>query len=222
MAERARVGPQSSLRSDESGTHSRGAMPVDNASNSRSEPGPEQPEERNSPTQCRLSRGQNRTARSPLPQSSPKTTTRLPAATRLPNAQPHASLRDHLPGLIPELPEPTARRRTVRQAVPIAPLPNSLLKTQNRVQARLDDRRAVTLERHAERRKQADGQAAAPTAALHPPHAQPHDAGKPDLPKVHPLAPKPRPAQRTAAGNLRLNLRIVRRIRLKRTKKERN
>lgn len=221
-AENARVDPQPPLRSDElARAHSRAAPTVDNASESPSKPSPEQPKEGNRFAQSRLNHRQNRIHASPVPKAGPKLPNRPLRSPRLPNAEPHAALGGQLPRLITELPNPTASSQAVRQSTPIAPMPNGFPATQNRIEARLDDRRTVALEWNAERRKKTDGQRTARTTALHPPHAQPHHSRKPNLPKIHPFAPNPRPAERTTPRNLRLNLRIVRRIRLNRANEKR-
>jgi len=174
-------------------------------------------------TQPRLNNTQNLLMTSPVPQGTPELPG-LPAGTgRLPNAKPIADFRTQQPGLNTELPNPTARRATIRQTTPRTPKPNRFPTPQNRVQTRLDDLRSITLERNAERRQKANRDPATRTTAAYLTDLNLHNLRKPDRPEVTALAFGTREgAQRTPCRTLILNLRMVQMVGLNITGKKAN
>ena len=182
-----------------------------------SKPKAEQPQEGNTPAHGRLSHMQNGLRASPGPQGGPKSLGLSTGTARLPNAEPGTAFGGQQTTASPELPNPVARRATVRQECSRAPLPDTLALAQNRVQARLDNLRGVALERNAERREKADRDPTARTPTPHLTDLNPVYLGKPDIPEICALAFRTRvAADRTGGRNLLLYLRIVGRVGLNR------
>lgn len=173
--------------------------------------------------QCRLNGRQNRFSPHPLQQSRPKTSS-LPAnPARLPESEPSSSLGRQQTALATELPDPTASGATICLAALGAPVLRPLPVAQNRIQARLDDRRAVALERNTERRKQADRHPTAGTTTADLPDLNLLHLREPYIPEVRALAFRTRElADRTARRMLCLHLRIVWRVLLNRADEQRN
>ncbi len=188
-----------------------------------SKPRTEQPNEGKAPTQPRLNHTQNAFGTSTVPQSGPKLPSPPAGTAPLPKTKPNSPLRAEQSTLTVELPNPASCRRTIRPPMPFAPIPNSFPTPQNRIQTRPDDRRAVTLERNAERRKKTDRHPTPRTPAPHLPDRNPLHLRKPDLPRISTFALRTRiRAERTAGRNLCLNLRMIRKVGLNRADEERN
>jgi len=214
-----RVDPQSSLRSDESGAHSRGAPPVDNASKSRrncrmprtgSKPGAENPRKGSIPAESRLNRVQNIPHAGPPPQREPQTAGLIAESSRKPEAEPDSPLGRHQTAVRPELPDPPPRRGSIHGRPARTPAPNALSAAEHRVQTRADDFGAVPLERHAERGKKTDRHPAAGTPAAQPPHLNPLFRRNPYRPQTSALAFRTgMAAQRTPRRTLGKNIRMA-------------